>query len=228
MGSETPVPTAEAAPAPTVVPLNEPADGVPVVTETARGLARAVAASPPVSGPVAIDAERASGYRYCQRAYLVQLRREGAGTSLIDPLGCPDLIPLDERSPRPSGSCTPPPRTSPAWPRSACGPAQLFDTELAGRLLGLPRVGLAAVVEHYLGLSAGEGALRGRLVHPAAARAVAALRRARRRGADRAARPDRASTSPPRASRSGRARSSPGCSPGRPPSAPTRGGARRA
>ena len=53
----------------------------------------------------------------------------------------------------PSGSCTRRPRTSPAWPRSACGPRQLFDTELAGRILGLPRVGLAAVVEHYLGLS---------------------------------------------------------------------------
>jgi ribonuclease D len=52
----------------------------------------------------------------------------------------------------PSGSCTPPPRTSPAWPRSGCDPVQLFDTELAARLLGMPRVGLAAVVEHYLGL----------------------------------------------------------------------------
>ncbi len=36
------------------------------------------------SGPVAVDAERASGYRYGQRAYLVQLRRAGAGTALID------------------------------------------------------------------------------------------------------------------------------------------------
>ena len=31
-------------------------------------------------------------------------------------------------------------------------PTRLFDTELAGRLIGLPRVGLAAVVEHYLDL----------------------------------------------------------------------------
>ncbi|CAM5665419.1 3-ketoacyl-CoA thiolase [Streptomyces tendae] len=40
---------------------------------------------------VAVDAERASGYRYGQRAYLVQLRRAGAGTALIDPVACPDL-----------------------------------------------------------------------------------------------------------------------------------------
>ena len=40
---------------------------------------------------MAIDAERASGYRYGQRAYLVQLNRRGAGTVLIDPIACPDL-----------------------------------------------------------------------------------------------------------------------------------------
>src|SRR5690606_40657624 len=48
------------------------------------------------SGPVAVDAERASGYRYGQRAYLVQLRRTGAGSALIDPVACPDLSGLSE------------------------------------------------------------------------------------------------------------------------------------
>ena len=43
------------------------------------------------TGPVAVDAERASGYRYSQRAYLVQLRREGSGSALVDPIACPDL-----------------------------------------------------------------------------------------------------------------------------------------
>lgn len=54
-------------------------------------LAEVVAAFAAGTGPVAVDAERASGYRYGQRAYLVQLRREGAGSALIDPVGCPDL-----------------------------------------------------------------------------------------------------------------------------------------
>ena len=107
------------------IPLSEPADGIPAVVDGERALLSAAAAIAQGVGPVAIDAERASGYRYGQRAYLVQLRREGAGTFLIDPIACPDLTPLDE----------------------AVGP------ELAARLLGLPRVGLAAVVEHYLGLS---------------------------------------------------------------------------
>lgn len=44
----------------------------------ADALARVVAAFAAGTGPVAVDAERASGYRYGQRAYLVQLRREGA------------------------------------------------------------------------------------------------------------------------------------------------------
>src|SRR4051794_37692068 len=96
MGSDTTVPTTEGAPAPLVVPLSEPADGIPVVVETERGLARAAAAVAAGEGPVAIDAERASGYRYGQRAYLVQVRREGAGTWLVDPIGSPDLSPLDE------------------------------------------------------------------------------------------------------------------------------------
>ena len=73
------------------VALLELAEELPPVIETEealRGYCRALAAG---EGPVAIDAERASGYRYTQRAYLVQLRRAGAGTVLIDPLPLDDL-----------------------------------------------------------------------------------------------------------------------------------------
>ena len=59
--------------------LREPADGVPEPIVTADGLQQAAAALAAGSGPIAVDAERASGYRYSQRAYLVQLRRAGAG-----------------------------------------------------------------------------------------------------------------------------------------------------
>ena len=52
---------------------------------------RRAACAPPrrwraAAGPIAVDAERASGFRYSQRAYLVQLRRAGAGTALVDPI----------------------------------------------------------------------------------------------------------------------------------------------
>ena len=79
---------------PEAVPLLVPRDGVPEVIADAEALAAAVAAFAAGSGPVAVDAERASGYRYSQRAYLVQLRRQGAGTVLIDPIACPDLSAL--------------------------------------------------------------------------------------------------------------------------------------
>ncbi|HET7305360.1 MAG TPA: ribonuclease D, partial [Segeticoccus sp.] len=70
-------PAPDATPAVDLVPLDMPADGVPPVVETERALMEAARAIRAGEGPVALDAERASGYRYGQRAYLVQLRREG-------------------------------------------------------------------------------------------------------------------------------------------------------
>ena len=71
--------------------LLAPREGVPPVTLTSAALAELVDRFAAGTGPVAVDAERASGYRYSQRAYLVQLRRRGSGSALIDPIGCPDL-----------------------------------------------------------------------------------------------------------------------------------------
>ena len=78
------VPEAPGGPEPT--PLARPCDGVPPVSVSAdeiTGAARKLAAG---SGPFAVDAERASGFRYSNRAYLIQIRRAGAGTVLIDPV----------------------------------------------------------------------------------------------------------------------------------------------
>ena len=141
----------EEAPAP--VPLDEPADGVPDVVESERGLDAVAAAVAAGEGPVAIDAERASGYRYGQRAYLVQLRREGSGTWLIDPISLPDLTPVAEAVGGAEWILHAATQDLACLAGGGLRPRQLFDTELAARILGLPRVGLAAVVEHYLGLS---------------------------------------------------------------------------
>src|SRR5690554_5691147 len=81
---------------PAVTPLTEPSDGIPAVTDTPEALAAAVRRLAAARGPVAVDAERASGYRYGQRTYLVQLRRAGAGTLLVDPVPLPDLSALSE------------------------------------------------------------------------------------------------------------------------------------
>lgn len=105
------------------------------------------------SGPVALDAERASGYRYSQRAYLVQVRREHAGTGLIDPIAFDDLSELGEAIGDSEWILHAATQDLPCLAEIGLRPARLFDTELAGRLLNLPRVGLATLVEHYLGLS---------------------------------------------------------------------------
>lgn len=105
------------------------------------------------SGPVALDAERASGYRYSQRAYLVQVRRDGSGTGLVDPIAFDDLTDLDEAIGDAEWILHAATQDLPCLAEVGLRPTALFDTELAGRLLNLPRVGLASLVEHYLGLS---------------------------------------------------------------------------
>ena len=132
--------------------LETPAEGVPHVVESERGLDEAAAAVAGGEGPVAIDAERASGYRYGQRAYLVQVRREGAGTWLVDPVAVPDLTPLAEAIGPAEWILHAATQDLACLAEVGLRPRQLFDTELAARILGLPRVGLSAVVEHYLGL----------------------------------------------------------------------------
>jgi ribonuclease D len=139
--------------APTLVALTMPAEGVPDVVMNERDLVRAAEKLAAGSGPVAIDAERASGYRYGQRAYLVQIRREGSGSWLIDPIACPDLTPIGEALSEVQWILHASTQDLPCLAEIGMRPSSLFDTELGGRLLGLPRVGLAAVVEHYLGLS---------------------------------------------------------------------------
>ena len=143
----------EVAGGPVLVALIMPAGGVPDVIVTERDLVRAAATIDAGTGPVAIDAERASGYRYGQRAYLIQLRREGAGSWLIDPIACPDLSPIADVIGHVEWILHAASQDLPCLGEVGLHPTKLFDTELGGRLVGLPRVGLAAVVEHYLGLS---------------------------------------------------------------------------
>ncbi|GAA2575532.1 ribonuclease D [Streptomyces violaceus] len=129
----------------------EPREGIPPVIADETALARMIAAFEAGTGPVAVDAERASGYRYGQRAYLVQLRREGAGSALIDPVACPDLSALGEALSGVEWVLHAATQDLPCLREIGMVPTRLFDTELAGRLAGFPRVGLGAMVEGVLG-----------------------------------------------------------------------------
>lgn len=112
----------------------------------------AIAALNNGTGPIAVDAERASGFRYSQRAYLIQMYRRDAGVFLFDP---PAIGRMDELQSAIGGE---------EWVLHAASqdlaclrevgldPIRMFDTELAARLLGMPKVGLATVVEELLGV----------------------------------------------------------------------------
>ena len=108
--------------------------------------------SRPVADPIAVDAERASGYRYGQRAYLVQLRREPAGTMLIDPIPFGDLTALSDVLSDSEWVLHAASQDLPSLREVGLRPTRLFDTELAARLAGYERVGLATMVEVLLGL----------------------------------------------------------------------------
>ncbi len=148
MSSAPPTP----APAPEVVPLTEPSDGVGPVVATPEAFARVVERFAAATGPVAADAERASGYRYGQSTYLVQVRRAGAGTALLDPVALPDLSALGEAVGDVEWVLHAASQDLPGLAEHGLRPARVFDTELAARLLGMERVGLAAVVAEVLGL----------------------------------------------------------------------------
>src|SRR5271170_3897906 len=130
---------------------------MPPVVETGDELAEAVLRLAYGHGPVAVDAERASGYRYGQRAYLVQLRRAGSGTMLIDPIACPDLSGVDAALQDAEAILHAASQDLPCLAEVGFGPRQLFDTELAGRLLGYPRVALGTLVEEVLGFHLEKG-----------------------------------------------------------------------
>jgi ribonuclease D len=136
---------------PPAVPLLEPRGGIPPVVEDADALAEVVQRFAAGTGPVAVDAERASGYRYSQRAYLVQLRRGGAGTALIDPIACPDLSGLSDVLVDAEWVLHAANQDLPCLSGVGMRPVRLFDTELGARIAGYERVGLGTMAEIVLG-----------------------------------------------------------------------------
>ncbi|SNS24451.1 HRDC domain-containing protein [Rhodococcoides kyotonense] len=144
--------------APEATPLLAPADGVPAVVTTADGVVAAATLLAGGHGPLAVDAERASGFRYSQRAYLLQFRRRGAGTVLLDPIPVTDALgPLADVINPLEWVLHSADQDLPGLAELGLVPATLYDTELAGRLAGFERVGLGAIVERTLGLSLQKG-----------------------------------------------------------------------
>ena len=139
-----------------VTPLLQPAAGTPQVIDTEAAFKEALADLSQGSGPFAVDAERASGFRYSARAYLIQIKRKDGGLHLIDPIpfgpghqlfaDLNALLNTDEVILHAST------QDLPCLRELGINPINLFDTELAGRIAGLPRVGLGPLLESLMGV----------------------------------------------------------------------------
>lgn len=130
----------------------EPSDGIPQVLTNPDQISAYADALASGTGPVAIDAERASGFRYSQRAYLIQLRRHGSGTAIIDPIAVPDLRDVADALAGTEWILHAATQDLACLRELELHPTALFDTELAGRLLGRERVNLAALIEEEFGV----------------------------------------------------------------------------
>ncbi|QWW20443.1 ribonuclease D [Schaalia sp. 19OD2882] len=132
--------------------VHTPRDGIPHVVDSPEDLAEAAHVLARASAPVALDVERAQGFRYGSDPYLVQIRREDVGTVLVDTHALPDLRLL---GPALSGTWIlhSASQDLPNLRQVGLDTTDLFDTELAARLVGLDRFGLAAVCEQVLGLA---------------------------------------------------------------------------
>ena len=160
-GPET-EPELDAPAEPEPIPLTAPAEGVPDVSVTAYEIAKAAEFLGSGTGAFAVDAERASGFRYSNRAYLIQIRRAGAGTVLIDPVGdggdpMTVLRPLADVLNDDEWILHAADQDLPCLAEVGMRPPALYDTELAGRLAGYDRVNLAAMVQRLLGLGLAKG-----------------------------------------------------------------------
>jgi ribonuclease D len=136
-------------------PISVPtqADHVTVdVIDTRAAYLAAVAAISSGNGPIAIDAERASGFRYSQRAYLIQIFRRGAGTFLFDPPAVGSFTELNDAIKDEEWILHAASQDLTCLREVGLDPTRLFDTELGARLAGLPRVGLGTVVGDLLGI----------------------------------------------------------------------------
>ena len=122
------------------------------VIDTREAYLEAVTALSAGNGPIAIDAERASGFRYSQRAYLIQIFRRGAGTFLFDPPAIGQFTELDVALANEEWILHAASQDLTCLREVGIDPKRLFDTELGARLAGLPRVGLGTVVEDLLGI----------------------------------------------------------------------------
>lgn len=132
--------------------IDHPRGGAPEVVDTPEELTEVAEALRSGHSPIALDVERAQGFRYGSDPYLVQVRREDVGTFLLDTHVLPDLSVLAQGVDD-VWLLHDAEQDLPNLAQVGLSPTELFDTEVAARLVGLEKFGLAAVCEQVLGLT---------------------------------------------------------------------------
>ena len=138
-----------------ITPLLTPRAGVPEVISTNSKFEEMIAKLLKGDGPIAIDAERASGYKYSQRAYLIQIYRNNGGLHLIDPIpfiGSDLWQKFNGNFSQYEWVIHASTQDLPCLLELGLNPQTLFDTELGARIAGCPKVGLGPLSESLLEL----------------------------------------------------------------------------
>ena len=139
-----------------LTPLLSPRNGTPEIASDEASFENIITQLSSGEGPIAIDAERASGYRYSQRAYLIQIYRKGGGLHLIDPIPLRDSKlwgKFNNQLSKFEWVIHASTQDLPCLIELGLTPQHLFDTELGARIAGCPKVGLGALAESLLELT---------------------------------------------------------------------------
>ncbi|NLW13733.1 MAG: ribonuclease D [Trueperella sp.] len=130
-------------------PLDVPREGIPSLVN--KNIDDAVERLASGTGPIAVDTERAMGLRYSNRAYLIQVRRKGTGTLLIDPVGIEDRLGGLREVMKDEWILHAADQDLPCLHELGLYPTKVFDTELAALILGYERVSLQAITQQVTG-----------------------------------------------------------------------------
>lgn len=135
-------------------PLNE--SRLPyLLVESDESLIKAIESIKASNKAIALDAERASGFRYGQRAYLIQVAVAKNAIYLIDPIAeytsatWQEFVSVLSNTTWIIHAAS---QDIPCLAELGITPKEILDTELGSRILGLPRVSLGTITEHYLSL----------------------------------------------------------------------------
>ena len=133
-----------------IITHTAPTHGTPPVAYAQAEIDAALHSLEHGNGPIAVDAERASGFKYSQRAYLLQFTRTGSDIILLDPTTDASFAAFATAVNAMPWILHAATQDLPCLRDVGFHPTSVFDTELAAKLLGRERVGLGALLEHDL------------------------------------------------------------------------------